>query len=164
MRHLVGRKLLLGFAWPCTIRSSSWAMRRGSVYRAQVAQCSFTSPPIPPMALFLPSLLFLSLSFAPSLLPSVLSSLAFFPSLHPCLPVGRLLLERQGSHPLIPNPQWLSTIRSWQRQTHTCTACLLSLPPSPSVCPEPEHHSRWLCEPWVPGETTTTVKSHLDPI
>lgn len=83
MWQLVRRKLLLGFAWPCTIRSS-WAMRRGSVYRAQVAQWAFASPPIPLMTLFLPSLLSLPLPF---LLPSVpllllLSSLP--PSLLAC--------------------------------------------------------------------------------
>lgn len=97
----------------------------------------------------LPSLSFLSLPF---LLPSKsLYFSCFLPFLHPCLPAGCLLSERQCSHPLIPNPQWLSTIRSWLRQTHTCTACLLSLPPSPWVSPEPEHHPRWPCQPWVPG-------------
>lgn len=92
--------------------------------------------------------LFLSLS---SFLQSLYFS-CFLPSLHPCSPADPLLSERQGSHPLMPNPQWLSTIRSWLRQTHTCTACLLSVPPPRAVFPEPEPHPRWPCQPWVPGE------------
>lgn len=92
---------------------------------------------------------------------SPFTSLAFSP---PSIPAGRLLLERQDSHPTHAKSP-VAVHHQVMVKANTHLHCLLAVSSSfPLGLSRTWAPPRWPCQPWLPRETTATVKSHLDSI